>query len=99
MVSVHITSEAIMLRNKHLRLDQDKISKVREILDTRTETEALDKALDEVIRSDRERLRRRSVMRRIVQLRDVLGVTREDSADWIREARDERTLTRDRGWC
>ena len=86
-----------MLRNKHLRLDQDKISRVREILNTRTETEALDRALDEVIRNDKERLRRRNVMRRIVQLRHTLGVTREDSADWIREAREERTLTRDRG--
>jgi hypothetical protein len=88
-----------MLRYKHLRLNQDKISRVREILNTRTETEALDRALDEVIRHDKERLRRRNVMKRIVQLRNALGVTREDSADWIREAREERTLTRDRGGC
>jgi hypothetical protein len=86
-----------MLRNKHLRLNQDKISRVKEILNSRTETEALDRALDEVIRHDKERLRRRNVMRRIAQLRNALGATREDSADCIREARQEGTLTGDRG--
>jgi hypothetical protein len=86
-----------MLRYKHLRLNQDKISRVKEILNTRTETEALDRALDEVIRRDQERLRKRNVMRRIVQLRKTLGVSREDSAAWIRGAREKRMLSRDSG--
>jgi len=48
-----------MLRYKHLGLDQDKIERAKKILRAKTETEAMDKALEKVIEEDRERLRRR----------------------------------------
>jgi hypothetical protein len=40
-----------MLRNKHLRLDQNKIDRVRRILKANTETEALHVALDTLLKS------------------------------------------------
>ena len=69
-----------MLKSKHLRLDQDKIERVKNILKTRTETDALDQALDKVIQEDVEKARRKRIMRRIVALRDRLGKIEEDSA-------------------
>ena len=84
-----------MLKNKHMRLDQTKIQKVRRILKARTETEALDKALDKVILEDRERLRRKRLMRRIMDLRKNLGRIEEDTALWVQLAREERTLSYD----
>lgn len=37
------------MRHKHVRLDQDKLEHAKKILKARTETEALDRALDLVI--------------------------------------------------
>ena len=37
------------LRHKHVRLDQAKLEKAREVLQARTETETLDRALDLVV--------------------------------------------------
>lgn len=37
------------IKGKHLKLDQDKIDKVRKILGARTDTDAVDKALSQVI--------------------------------------------------
>ena len=85
-----------MLRNKHLRLDQEKIERVKRILKANTETEALDKALDRLIQEDQERLSRRRIMNRILGLRRSLGRIEEDSAEWIRVARKERMRTRER---
>jgi len=85
-----------MLRYKHLRLDQEKIDRAKKVLKVRTETEAMDKALDVVIQSDQERLRRRKLMKRIVELRNRAGRVKEDSAEWVREARKEWTLHHDR---
>lgn len=81
-----------MLRNKHLRLDQDKIEKARKILRTKTETETLDLALDRIIQEDQEKMRKRKVMSRILDLRHTLGRVKDDPADWIRAARRERTV-------
>jgi len=85
-----------MLRNKHLRLDQEKIERVKKILKANTETEALDKALDRLIQEDQERLSRRRIMNCILELRRSLGRIEEDSAEWIRGARKERMRTRER---
>ena len=79
-----------MLRYKHLRLDQDKIEKAKKIFRAKTETEAMDRALENVIERDQELLRRRRLMKRILELRKTLGKTREDSSEWIRLARQER---------
>lgn len=41
-----------MLRYKHLRLDQEKVEKAKKILLAKTETEAMDRALENVIERD-----------------------------------------------
>jgi hypothetical protein len=82
-----------MLRYKHLRLDQDKIERAKKILKAKTETEALDKALEKVIQEDRERLRRKKLVKSIIELRSRFGKMKEDSAEWVRQARKERTLS------
>jgi hypothetical protein len=82
-----------MLRYKHLRLDQDKIERAKRILKAKTETEALDKALERVIQEDRERLRRKKLMKSMIELRSRFGKMKEDSAEWVRLARKERTLS------
>ena len=79
-----------MLRYKHLRLDQEKVEKVKKIFRVRTETEAMDKALENVILRDEELLRRKRLMKRVLDLRKSLGKTGEDSAAWVRLARQER---------
>jgi len=85
-----------MLRNKHLRLDQEKIERVKRILKANTETEALDKALDRLIQEDQERLSKRKIMNGILELRRSLGRIEEDSAEWVRVARKERMRARER---
>jgi len=82
-----------MFRYKHLRLDQEKIEKAKKILKARTETEAMDRALDNVIQKDQELLRRRRLMKRIIELRNNSGKMKEDSAEWIRLARQERNIS------
>ena len=84
-----------MLRNKHLRLDQEKIEKAKRILKAKTETEALDKALDRVIQDEREMRRRKKVMKRMIELRNSVGKLQEDSAEWLRLARQERAQSHD----
>jgi hypothetical protein len=89
--------EKSMFRYKHLRLDQDKIERAKKILKAKTETEALDKALAKLIQEDREKLRRRELLKRIIELRSSLGKIEEDSAEWVRSARKERTSSYDSG--
>ena len=84
-----------MLKYKHMRLDQTKIQKVQRILKAKTETEALDMALDRVILEDRVRLRRKKIMRRIMDLRKTMGHIQEDTAQWVQLAREERTISHD----
>jgi hypothetical protein len=68
-------------RNKHLMLDQTKLNKARKVLGTRTETEAIEQALDRVINEDEKDRRawaahRRfieSAVREKVQIKDVFG--------------------------
>ena len=79
-----------MLRYKHLRLDQEKIEKAKKIFRAKTETEAMDRALENVIKGDQALFRRKRLMKRILELRKSLGKIREDSAEWIRLARQER---------
>ena len=84
-----------MIKHKHMRLDQQKIEKAKKILKVKTEAEAMDKALDRVIQEDHERLRKRKVMKRIIELRSSLGKIQEDSAEWVRLARQERIAFHD----
>jgi hypothetical protein len=82
-----------MLRYKHVRLDQEKIEKAKRIFKAKTETEAMDKALDHVIQRDQELLRRRRLLKRVIELRNKLGKMKEDSAEWVRLARQERNIS------
>jgi hypothetical protein len=82
-----------MLKYKHLRLDQGKIERAKKILKAKTETEAMDKALERILQEEKENFRRRNLMKRIIQLRNSLGKIKEDSAEWVRLARKERTLS------
>ncbi len=86
-----------MLKYKHVRLDQNKIQRAKKVLNAKTETEALDKALDRVILEDRERLRRKKIVKRIADLRRSLGKMADDPTLWVHMARAERTLSHDGG--
>ena len=68
-------------RNKHLILDQAKLKKAQKVLGAKTETEAVERALDSVIDED-ERGRRaraahdrflRAAVREGLQIRDAFG--------------------------
>jgi hypothetical protein len=83
-----------MFRYKYVRLDQEKIEKAKRIFKAKTETEAMDKALDYVIQRDQELLRRRRLLKRVIELRKNLGKMKEDSAEWVRLARQERNISR-----
>ena len=79
-----------MYKNKHLRLDQEKIDKVKKLLGVRTDTEAINQALQNVIEDASERFRRKSIANQIERLRKRVGRIHEDSAQWVRIAREER---------
>jgi predicted transcriptional regulator len=80
-----------------MRLDQNKIDRVKKVLKAKTETEALDQALNKVLQLQREqeRLRRKKVMKRIIELKNRIGRVQEDPATWVRKARKERVLSYD----
>jgi hypothetical protein len=79
-----------MLKNKHMRLDQEKIEKAKRILQANTDTEAIERALDKLIQEEEERLRKRRIMKKIIDLRNSLGAIKDDPAEWVGAGRDER---------
>ena len=89
--------EWLMLRYKHMRLDQEKIRKVKRILKAKTETEALDRSLERVILEDGETQRKKRIMKRMMDLRNSLGKMPETTADWVNQAREERLRSHDSG--
>ncbi|OGP64509.1 MAG: hypothetical protein A3K22_03005 [Deltaproteobacteria bacterium RBG_16_42_7] len=78
-----------IIKDKHLRLDQRKIELVKKILRTKTETEAIEKALELVITRDTDASERKEIMKRILERRNSL-IVKGDVAEWIREGREER---------
>ena len=82
-----------MLRYKHMRLDQEKIERAKRILKAKTETEVMDKALDMVLQKDEEGIRKKKIMKRMIELRKDIGRVREDSAEWVRLGRNERMVS------
>ncbi len=60
-----------MLRYKHMRLDQEKIDRVRKILGARTETETLRRALEKVILEDQKKDQRVKVIGQILAKQKV----------------------------
>jgi len=84
-----------MLRHKHIRLDQEKIDRVKKILAAETDTEAIDGALSKIIRESKERVRREKIAGSMARLRTAVGEVKEDTAEWVRLAREERNSSHD----
>jgi len=84
-----------MLRHKHIRLDQDKIEIVKKILSVDTDTEAIDRALTKIIHESKERIRRKKIAWEMARLRTAVGQVKEDPAEWVRMAREERDYGHD----
>ena len=78
------------MKDKHLRLNQEKIEKVKKIVGAKTEREAIEKALSLLIERDAFINKSRELMRRIISRREMIGKIKDDVADWIRESREER---------
>jgi len=79
-----------IMKDKHLRLNQEKIEKVKKIVGAKTEREAIEKALSLLIERDAFINKSRELMRRIISRREMIGKIKDDVADWIRESREER---------
>jgi len=82
--------KAVAIRDKHIRLDQRKIERAKTILNAKTETEAIEKALELVIAGNAATIKRKEVMKSILARRDRLGVIEGDVTEWVSEGRMER---------
>jgi len=82
--------KTIAIKDKHLKLDQTKIKKAQEILKAKTETEAVDKALELVIAGETTTVKKREVMKSLLTRRERFAPVKGDVADWVREGREER---------
>jgi hypothetical protein len=67
-----------------------KIDRAKKILNARTETEVLEKALDKVLQEHDKKLRLRKIVKSMDRLRETLGPMGEDPTEWIRRSREER---------
>ncbi|MCL4455906.1 MAG: hypothetical protein M1147_12830 [Nitrospirae bacterium] len=81
---------AATIKDKHLKLDQRKIDKVKKILGLKTETETIETALDMVIQKEKTESKRKEVVDRILARRSKMKPIPEDTSGWIREAREAR---------
>lgn len=81
---------AATIKDKHLKLDQRKIDRVKKILGLKTETETIETALDMVIQKEKTESKRKEVVDRILARRSKMKPILEDTSGWIREAREER---------
>lgn len=75
--------KAAVIRDKHIRLDQRKIERAKTILNAKTETEAIEKALELVIAGNDAAIKRKEVMKSILARRDRLGIIKGDVTEWI----------------
>ena len=82
--------KAVAIRDKHIRLDQRKIERAKTILNAKTETEAIEKALELVIAGNAATIKRKEVMKSILARRDRLGIIKGDITEWISEGRRGR---------
>ena len=71
------------IKDKHLRLNQEKVEKVKKIIGAKTETEAIEKALHFLIEKDAFMNKRREIMRRIISRRERLGKIKGDDVGEI----------------
>jgi hypothetical protein len=81
----------ITVKDKHLKLDQSKIERAKQILKARTETEAIEKALALVIATDTRAVQRGNIIKEILTRRDRLKIVSGDVADWVHEGRRDKT--------
>jgi Ni,Fe-hydrogenase I large subunit len=79
-----------IIKDKHLRLDQRKIDIAKQILGAKTETEAIEKALEMVIEMRKAEDKRNELVGRILARRAKMKLISEDTAEWIRKTREER---------
>lgn len=82
--------KAVAIRDKHIRLDQRKIELAKTILNAKTETEAIEKALELVISGNAAVIKRKEVMKSIVARRKRFGIIKGDVAEWVSEGRREK---------
>jgi len=78
------------IRDKHLKLDQNKIDIAKKILDAKTETETIETALSLLINSNYAEKRKKAVVKRILARRAKLNAIPENVTEWIKEGRAER---------
>ena len=78
------------IKDKHFRLDQRKIDRVREILGAKNETEAIEMALDILIGTDTSQKKRTETADRILNRRAELRPIHEDVSNWVEVGREER---------
>ena len=79
-----------IIKDKHLKLDQNKIDRAKKILNTKTETETIERALEMVIHKSSEAEGRKTVVKRILNRRAKMKPVSGDTSEWIRESREER---------
>jgi hypothetical protein len=68
-------------RNKHLILNQAKIKKAQKVLGAKTETEAIERALDSVIAEDERNRRARAAHERFLRAAKGEGLQIHDAFD------------------
>ncbi len=78
------------IRDKHLKIDQRKIDRAKQILGLKTETETIEKALDIVIKKSAALAGRERVVKRILTRREKMKAIPGNVTDWIRDARERR---------
>lgn len=83
-------SSISVIKDKHLRLDQRKIDIAKQILGVKTETEAIEKALELIIERGKTENKRKELVGRILARRAKMKSISEDAAEWIRKTREER---------
>jgi len=80
----------VSIKDKHLKLDQKKIDRAKQILGAKTETETIEKALAMVIQQSSAVAERSKVVKRILSRRAKMKAIPENVVEWIREGREER---------
>jgi len=73
----HMQTPTSTRKNKHLILDQTKLKKAQKILGAKTETETIERALDQVISEDEQNRRAWAATEKLlqsgIQIKDVFG--------------------------
>jgi hypothetical protein len=77
------------IKDKHLKLDQRKIDRVKKILGLKTETETIEAAMEMVIQKEKAESKRKEVVDRILTRRQKLKI-KGDAAELVRIGREER---------